>query len=145
MFNEEQYDKAFDKLLTMYPGYIDSDNQFRNVAIAALGLVESGNADGNVLKYAISIWLSAVYTDRLFVKSLDYTSWDDNFTFTLQGSLGKTRDYSYDNIPDNINFDAPVDNQNIAIKDVQSSLSARMETFVRDNCRKYEQFFTNEK
>ena len=145
MFNEEQYDKAFDKLLTMYPGYIDSDNQFRNVAIAALGLVESGNADGNVLKYAISIWLSAVYTDRLFVKSLDYTSWDDNFTFTLQGSLGKTRDYSYDNIPDNINFDAPVDNQNIAIKDVQSSLSARMETFIRDNCPQYEQFFTNEK
>ena len=76
---------------------------------------------------------------------MDYTSWDDNFTFTLQGSLGKTRDYSYDNIPDNINFEAPVDNQNIAIKDVQSSLSARMETFIRDNCPKYEQFFTNEK
>ena len=145
MFNEEQYDKAFDKLLSMYPRYIDSDNQFRNVAIAALGLVESGNADGNVLKYAISVWLSAVYTDRLFVKSLDYTSWDDNFTFTLQGSLGKTGDYSYDNLPDNINFDAPVDNQNIAIKDVQASLSARMETFIRDNYPKYEQFFTDEK
>lgn len=145
MFDEELYDKAFDKLLSMYPGFIENDNQFRNVAIAALGLVESGKAKGNVLKYAISIWLSAVYTDRLFVKSLDYTSWDDNFTFTLQGSFGKTGDYSYDYLPDNINFDAPVDNQNIAIKDVQASLSSRMENFIRDNYPNYEQFFTNEK
>ena len=44
MFNEEQYDKAFDKLIAMYPAYIENDNQFRNVAIAALGVVESGKA-----------------------------------------------------------------------------------------------------
>ena len=143
MFNEEQYDKAFDKLIAMYPTYIENDNQFRNVAIAALGVVESGKAKENILKYAISIWLSAVYTDRLFVKSLDHTSWDDDFTFTLQGSLGQTSDY--DNLPDNINFDDPVDNHNIAIKDVQVSLSSRMETFIRDNFPKYEQFFTDEK
>lgn len=143
MFNEEQYDKAFDKLIAMYPAYIENDNQFRNVAIAALGVVESGKAKEKILKYAISIWLSAVYTDRLFVKSLDYTSWDDDFTFTLQGSLGQTNDY--DNLPDNINFDDPVDNHNIAIKDVQVSLSSRMETFIRDNYPKYEQFFTDEK
>ena len=145
MFNEEQYDKAFDKLIAMYPAYIENDNQFRNVAIAALGVVESGKAKEKMLKYAISIWLSAVYTDRLFVKSLDYTSWDDDFTFTLQGSLGQTSDYDYDNLPDNINFDDPVDNHNIAIKDVQVSLSSRMETFIRDNYPKYEQFFTDEK
>lgn len=145
MFNEEQYDKAFDKLVAMYPAYIENDNQFRNVAIAALGVVESGKAKGKILKYAISIWLSAVYTDRLFVKSLYYTSWDDDFTFTLQGSLGKTRDYDYDNLPENINFDDPVDNQNVAIKDVQVSLYSRMETFIRYNYPKYEQFFIDEK
>lgn len=145
MFNEEMYDKAFDKLISMYPKYIENDNQFRNVAIAALGVVESGTAKERVLKYAISIWLSAVYTDRLFVKSLDYTSWDDDFTFTLQGSLGSTNDYDYDSLPDNINFDDPVDNQNIAIKDVQVALISRMETFIRDNYPKFEQFFTDER
>lgn len=145
MFIEEQYDKAFDKLLSMYPAYIEDDSQFRNVAIAALGLVESGTAKDKILKYAISIWLSAVYTDRLFVKSLDYTSWDDDFTFTLQGSLGQTSDYDYDSLPDNINFDDPVENHNIAIKDVQLSLSSRMETVIRDNYPKFEQFFTEEK
>jgi hypothetical protein len=145
MFNEEQYDMAFDKLLSMYPKYIENDNQFRNVAIAALGVVESGSAKEKTLKYAISVWLSAVYTDRLFVKSLDYTSWDDNYTFTLQGSLGQTNDYDYESLPDNINFDSPVDNQNIAIKDVQDSLSSRMETFIRDHYPKYEEFFTSEK
>lgn len=145
MFNEEQYEKAFDKLLSMHPNYIEDDSQFRNIAIAALGVVESGIAKANTLKYAISIWLSAIYTDRLFVKSLDYTSWDDDFTFTLQGSLGQTNDYDYDSLPDNINFDAPVDSHNIAIKDVQDSLSSRMETFIRDHYPKYEEFFTSEK
>lgn len=145
LFDEEQYDEAFDKLLSMYPAYIENDGQFHNVAVAALGLVESGKAEGENLKYAISVFLSAVYTDRLFVNSLDYTSWDDPFTFTLQGSLGKTYASDYDSLPNNINFENPVDNQNIAIKDVQVSLSARMETFIRDHYPKYEQFFTDEK
>lgn len=125
----------------MHPNYIEEDSQFRNVAIAALGVVESGSAKEKALKYAISVWLSAVYTDRLFVKSLDYTSWDDNYTFTLQGSLGQTNDYDYDSLPENINFDAPVDNHNIAIKDVQESLSSRMENFIRDHYPNYEDFF----
>lgn len=145
LFNEEQYDKLFNSLLSMFPAYIEDDNQFRNVAIAALGLVESGKAGDKELMYAISIWLSAIYTDRLFVKSLDYTSWDDNFTFTLQGSLGKTNSYDYDTLPENINFDNPVDNQNIAIRDVQISLSTRMESFIRDYYPMYEQFFNEEK
>lgn len=145
MFNEEQYEAVFDKLLSMYPNYIQDDNQFRNVAIAALGLVESGKAKDKGLKYAISIWLSAVYTDRLFVKSLDYTSWDDEYTFTLLDSLGQTSDYDYEELPENINFDDPIDNHNIAIKDVQEALVSRMETFIRDNYPKYEEFYNNEK
>lgn len=145
LFDEEQYDKAINKLILMYPSYIETDKQFHNVAVAALGLVETGKAKGITLKYAISVWLSAVFTDRLFVKSLDYTSWDDPFTFTLQGSFGQTSDYDYDSLPDNINFDNQVDGHNIAIKDVQASLSSRMETFIRDNYPKYEQFFTDEK
>lgn len=145
MFNEEQYETAFTKLLSMYPNYIEDDSQLRNIAIAALGLVESGKAKEKELKYAISIWLSAVYTDRLFVKSLDYTSWDDELTFTLLGSLGQTNEYDYDNLPENINFDSPIDNQNIAIKDVQLSLVLRMETCIRDSYPKYETFFNAEK
>ena len=145
MFNEEQYEKVFEKLLSMYPKYIENDNQYRNVAIAALGVVESGSAKEKTLQHAISIWLSAVYTDRLFVKSLDYTSWDDEYTFTLEGSLGNTCEDDYDFLPDNINFEEPLDNHNIAIKDVQASLCSRMETFIRDNYPKYEPFFNEEK
>lgn len=145
MFIEEKYEDAFEKMLLMYPEFIENDNQFRNIAIAALGLVESGTAKENNIKYAISIWLSAVYTDRLFVKSLDYTSWDDDFTFTLEGSLGKSSEYDFNLLPDNVNFDEPVENLNVAIKDVQESLLSRMETFIRDNYPKYEKFFNAEK
>jgi hypothetical protein len=145
MFSEEQYEAAFDKMMKMYPDYIEHDRQFRNIAIAALGLVELGEAKDDVLKYTISIWLSAIYTDRLFVKSLDYTSWDDPYTFTLEDSLGKSNADDYDHLPQNVNYGNPVDNQNIAIKDVQLALVSRMEISVRDKYPKFEQFFNDEK
>jgi predicted transcriptional regulator len=145
LFKDERYEAALDKMIDMYPDFIDDDQQLRNVAIAALGYVESGSAKGKKLEFAISLWLSAVYTDRLFVKSLDYTSWDDPYTFTLSESLGKTTDSDYDELPENINFDEPVDNENISIKDVQTSLVSRMETTIRDNYPDEETFFNSEK
>ena len=147
LFDEEKYALAFSKLLSMYPKYYEDDTNFRNVAIAALGIVESDDTRINedLYKKAISIWLSAIYNDRLFVKSLDYTSWDDPFSFTLDGSLGNSSDDDYEELPDNINFEEPIENQNIAISDVQNSLITRMETHIRNNKPDFEQFFNEEK
>ena len=147
LFEEEKYFLAFSKLLSMYPNFYEDDTNFRNVAIAALGIVEGDDnrVNDDLYKKSISIWLSAIYNDRLFVKSLDYTSWDDPFSFTLDGSLGNSSDDDYEELPDNINFEEPIENQNIAISDVQNSLIIRMETFIRDCKPQYEQFFTEEK
>lgn len=147
LFDEEKYDVAFSLLQKAYPNFFEDDTHFRNVAIAALGIIEDsdGSVDDGKMKYAIAIWLSAVFNDRLFVKSLDYTSWDDQFTFTLQGSLGLTTEDDYDDLPDNVNFDDPVDNQNVAIADVQNSLISRVETLIRDKYPQLESFFNSEK
>lgn len=145
-FDKEMYADAFEKLPRIYPNFFEDDTNFRNVAIAALGTVESDEPIGDELcKKAISVWLSAIYNDRLFVKSLDYTSWDDQYTFTLEESLGGTSDYDYENLPDNINFDEPVENENISIAAVQNSLISRMEMFVRDDRPSLETFFNTEK
>ena len=77
--------------------------------------------------------------------SLDYTSWDDKYEFTLDGSLGQTNYDSYDELPENVNFNSPVDNANIAIKDVQNSLLTRLEASVRKYHPELEAFCNNEK
>lgn len=146
-FDDEKYSEAFSLLLKIFPNFFEDDTNFRNVAIASLGIIESdeNNIDEDLRKKAISIWLSAIYNDRLFVKSLDYTSWDDQFTFTLEGSLGDTSYEDYDELPENINFDAPFDNQNIAIVDSQNSLISRAEGIIRDKLPDLERFFNQEK
>ena len=146
-FDDEKYSDAFSLLLKIFPNFFEDDTNFRNVAIASLGIIESdeNNINEDLRKKAISIWLSAIYNDRLFVKSLDYTSWDDQFTFTLEGSLGDTSYEDYDELPENINFDAPFDNQNIAIVDSQNSLISRAEGIIRDKLPDLERFFNQEK
>lgn len=145
MFEEEAYKEILDKLMQENPNYIEDDTDFRNIAIASLGLVESDIKDDAILKRAIATCLTAIYTDRLFVTSLDYTSWDDKYEFTLDGSLGQTSYDNYDELPENVNFNSPVDNANIAIKDVQNSLLTRLEASVRKYHPELEAFCNSEK
>jgi len=145
LFSEEQYDVAFKKMKLMFPRFIESDSAYRNMAIASLGAIESKKIGKQDVKEAISIWLSAIYTDRLFVASLDYTSWDDAYTFTLENSLGNTTGDDYDDLPENVNFDEPIDNKNISIRAVQDSLIVRLENAVRADYSDFESFVNDEK
>lgn len=145
MFEEEAYGDLLTKLMAENPNYVENDTDFRNIAIASLGIIESDINDEATLKRAIATCLTAIYSDRLFVQSLDYTSWDDKFTFTLDGSLGRTNYDDYDELPENVNFDTPVDNVNVAIRDVQNSLLTRVETSVRKFHPELEKFCNEEK
>lgn len=145
LFREEQYETAFDELMKLYPNYIGNDKAFQNIAICSIGLLDNGCSVDSKIKLAIAIWLSAVHSDRLFVNCLDYTSWDDQYTFTLQDSLGNTCESDYEELPDNINYDDPIDNHNISIKDVQNSLITRIEQILHSKYSQYEKFYTSEK
>jgi len=145
LFSEEQYDIAFKKMKSMFPKFIENDTVYRNIAIAALGAIETKQIGKQEAKEAIAVWLSAIYTDRLFVESLDYTAWDDSFTFTLENSLGNTADDDYDDLPENVNFDEPIDNHNISIRTTQDALLVRMENAVRANYPELESFLNGEK
>ena len=145
MFNGELYTDALKTLKTLHPNYIENETAFRNLAVASIGIIESDCNDDGMLRTAIAIALSAIYSDNLFVNSLEHTSWDDQFTFTLNSSLGKSIDDDYEILPDNVNFDESIDNQNISIKDVQNNLIIRIETAIRDIHAELEEWYRFEK
>lgn len=143
-FNDEDYVSAFKALKSMHSNFIENETAFRNLAVASLGIIESDCSDKQMLRSAISLAVSAIYTDSLFVHSLEHTSWDDQYTFTLDESLGRSVEDDYESLPDNVNFDEAVDNQNVSIKDVQKNLLLRLETAVREKHSALEDYCQNE-
>ncbi len=144
-FNDENYIDAYKALIAMHPNFIDNEVAYRNIAVASIGIIESDIENDQMLRKAVSIALSAIYSDKLFVKSLEQTSWDDQYEFTLEDSLGQSIESNYDELPDNVNFNSPIENQIIAIKDVQNNLLIRVETAIRENHASLESFYQGEK
>ena len=137
--------KAFDWYYRMDTGYMDDDVALRNMAILSMLLLEQADSSEFYVKLAIPIFLTAVYIDKLFVQSLDQTTWDDNFTFSLDNSLGQTCWDDYDNLPDNVNFNRAVDNQNISIRETQEYLLNRFEKAILANFPSFENMYRQEK
>ena len=145
LFDEGRYDVAFDKLKKEHSDFLEDLASLRNIAIVCLNMAESGMINDGNYEEVISIWLTAIYQERLFIKSLDYTSWDDPFTFSLADAYGHFDIDSVGDLPDNVNFDEPDGSTtNVAIKDVQQSLLNRFEAAINENNR-YLQFFNEQK
>lgn len=144
-FEEGDYKLALKLLKDTGVSWFLDDIYFRNVAIACLGIAENGLLNKLNYKEVISYWLTAVYRDQLFVQSLDYTSWDDSYTFTLDNSMGGSKDESFDILPDNVNFDEAIEGSVISICEVQQSLLGRFEAAIESLDDFYRQFYDAQK
>ena len=144
-FEEGKFDQALKHLKASGKNWYEDNVYFRNVAIACLGIAENGKLNKLNYKAIISCWLTAVYRDQLFVKSLDYTSWDDPYTFTLENSLGGSKSDSYDSIPDNVGFNNPREGSVISIYEVQQNLLNRFEIALNDKDEIFKDFFEEQK
>lgn len=144
-FEEGDYKLALKLLKDTGASWFLDDIYFRNVAIACLGIAENGLLNKLNYKEVISYWLTAVYRDQLFVQSLDYTSWDDSYTFTLNNSMGGSKDESFDILPDNVNFDEAIEGSVISICEVQQSLLGRFEVAIESLDDFYRQFYDAQK
>lgn len=144
-FEEGDYKLALKLLKDTGASWFLDDIFFRNVAIACLGIAENGLLNKLNYKEVISYWLTAVYRDQLFVQSLDYTSWDDSYTFTLDNSMGGSKDESFDILPDNVNFDEAIEGSVISICEVQQSLLGRFEVAIESLDDFYRQFYDAQK
>lgn len=144
-FEEGDFNRALKYLKDSGKNWYEDDVYFHNVAIACLGIAENGKLNRLNYKAIISCWLTAVYRDQLFVKSLDYTSWDDPYTFTLDNSLGGSKFESYDSLPDNVGYDAPIEGSVISISEVQQTLLNRFEIALDDKEPFFRDFFDEQK
>ncbi len=144
LFDEGKYDVAFEKMIKEHPDYLEDMTALRNIAITCLNMAEEGQIKESNYEEVIAVWLTAIYQERLFVKSLDYTSWDDNFTFSLLGAYGHFDEDSIGALPDNVNFDDTDEDTVVLIKDVQRALLDRFEASLSEK-QTYHDFFTAQK
>ena len=128
-FEEENYKDCLSFIKNYNNIYINDGIQFRNAAIASLGIIATGRMTEENYNELISVWVTAIFNVKLFIDSLNYTSWDDKFTFSIQNALGSLIDDDKDTIPGNVNYD-DVDNTNISIGEVQKYLLDKIEILI---------------
>jgi tetratricopeptide (TPR) repeat protein len=127
-FEEEEFEKVLSHI-SSYPNFYEEPELLKNVGIACLRLVVKGKIDIKNYKSVVSTWLTAIYSDRVILKSLDLTTWDDDYTFTLAHSIGSH--YKFDNDVENVNFDE-VSDDNISIGATQKELVRFFETTLNE-------------
>ena len=123
----EQYGNAIN-LIQKYPKFWESPELLKNLGICCYGYTSKGMLTEKNYKIVISGWLTSVYSDKVILKSLEDTSWDDNYTFSLAESIGSN--YSqHEEVPENVNYDEVSEN-NISIGSTQRELLQQFETII---------------
>ncbi len=123
----EQYGNAIN-IIQKYPKFWESQELLKNLGICCYGYASKGLLSEKNYKIAISGWLTAVYSDNVILKSLEDTSWDDNYTFSLSESIGSN--YSqHEVVPENVNYDE-ISESNISIGSTQRELLQQFETII---------------
>jgi uncharacterized protein YdbL (DUF1318 family) len=112
------------KIITNYPDFWNSPEILRNAAVCCFHIASEGLLTEVNFKEIISTWLTAVFCNDTILKSLELTTWDDEYTFSLQGAIGSL--VAKANLASNINNDAPSE-KNIAIGDTQRELIHKFE------------------
>lgn len=141
LYEQREFTKCQEGLKVQDSKYLSDLLNLRNIAIMCLYATEEGQLTQSNYKEFLSIWATAIYQPILFIKSLAYTSWDDSYTFSLNGVLGKIDEE--ENLPTNINYSTDIDSSIVSIKDVQKALISRMEVALKDN-DEYLQFFNSQ-
>ena len=125
--NEEQYGNAI-VLIQKFPAFYKSPELLKDLGICCYGYTAQGNLSEKNYRTLISTWLTAVFCDKVILKSLEETSWDDEYTFTLSEAIGSNYQ-QYNNLPDNVNYD-DISDSNISIGATQKELLQQFETLI---------------
>ncbi|EDM44002.1 hypothetical protein SCB49_10442 [unidentified eubacterium SCB49] len=123
----ELYDKAIN-IIYKYPKFWESSELLKNLGICCYGATSKGLMTESNYKVVVSGWLTSVFSDKVILKSLDDTTWDDNYTFSLAEAIGSNY-LNYEEIPDNVNYDE-VSELNISIGATQKELLQQFETII---------------
>lgn len=139
-YDEENFVEAEAGLKVQDSQYLSYPIELRNIAIMCLMAAEAKQLTDKNYREFLAIWATAVYQQDLFVKSLDYTLWDDPYTFTLDEALGQLEN---DDLPDNVTYDSADEDNVVSIKEVQKALITRMDVALNDT-PEYQKFFAEQ-
>lgn len=145
---QKQYGSAIN-LILKYPQFWEKPELLKDLGICCFGYVNQGNMTDINYKTIISSWLTAVFSDEVILKSLEDTSWDDDYTFTLIDSIGSNYEL-HKNLPENVNYDE-VTETNISIGNTQRELLSQFENLMQqkteslDSFERFEDFYLFEK
>ncbi len=123
----EQYENAI-SIIQNYPRFWESPELLKNLGICCYGSTAKGLLTEGNYSIIISGWLTAVFSDKVILKSLSDTAWDDDYTFTLSEAIGSN--YSqHEETPENVNYDEISEN-NISIGATQKELLQQFESII---------------
>jgi len=129
---DEKYDDAI-AIIQKYTEFWKSPELLKNLGICSYGVVSKGLLTERNYRIIISGWLTSVFSDKVILKSLDDTTWDDNYTFSLAEAIGSN--YSqHEAMPDNVNYDE-ISASNISIGATQKELLQQFETIIHKEIR----------
>jgi hypothetical protein len=136
------------ELIIGFPNFWTIPELLKNLGICCFGITNQQKLTVNNYELVISSWLTAVYSDEVILKSLDSTSWDDEYTFTLKESIG-SKYGNHSNIPDNTNY-KDISDSNISIGATQRELLSQFESAINKQeeeslSKKLHLFYDNEK
>ncbi|MDR2086728.1 MAG: hypothetical protein LBP72_06085 [Dysgonamonadaceae bacterium] len=114
-------------IIQKYPSFWENPELLKNLGICSYGYASQGNLDEKNYKIIISYFLTAVYSEKAMIKSLEQISRKDNYTYTLV-ELITTCKYP-EKLPSNINYD-DVSETNISIGATQKELLAQFESLL---------------
>jgi len=146
-FSNNQFEEVL-KHITTYSNFHQQPELIKNIGIAALRLAYSNQISKSNYSNIISSWLTSVYSDRAILKSLEQTSWDDDYTFTLCESIGTNFRIDFD--VENVNYEE-VSPTNISIGATQRELLQAFENIIQSNipdqqlANTAQEFYSNEK
>ncbi|MCD7907656.1 MAG: hypothetical protein LUH04_08245, partial [Clostridium sp.] len=123
----EQYGNAIN-LIRQLPEYWKKPELLKNLGICCYGFTSKGLLNEKNYQIIISGWLTAVYSDRVILNSLEESSWDDRYVFTLAEAIGSNHCLHRD-LPDNVNYD-PVSEDTVSIGATQKELLQYFESLI---------------
>jgi hypothetical protein len=122
-----QYGNAI-SIIQNYPRFWESPELLKNLGICCFGIISNGLLSESNYHIVISGWLTSVFSDMVILKSLDDTTWDDDYKFSLFESIGSNHS-KHKKLPENVNYDE-VSETNISIGAIQRELLQQFENII---------------
>ena len=123
--------KEFLKIINLimgYPEFYKSPILLKNIGNSCVNYLINNTLTERNYKLFISMFLTSAYSDNVMLYSLEETSWDDEYTFSLADSIGSSYEI-HSQLPVNVNYDE-VTESNISIGESQRFLISQFESLL---------------